>query len=119
MSPALRPPSIKKAKFPLWTAVPLTFRDPVKRDFKTYPKYTKCEKVVYTSMIEGYLDSFEDRHADACRGGRAVAIKLDGRVRYLWRYEVLTEAEYNEVQKKQRSKLDLLRKKRVRVVGKE
>lgn len=114
-------PEVARATFPVWLSRDMAFNDPQEKVVKKYHKFTKAEKVKYTKKIEQYLSEMEDKPKlfGDTDSGRAVAIKLDGRVRYVWRADVLTEAEYNEVKKRHRVGVDMLRQKLNRPVDKE
>ena len=107
-----RDPRTIKAKFDVWLARDMLFRDPKSKQVKRFEKHTKAFKIRYDTRILRYLDRMENHYGeDSAEMGRAVAINLDGMIRYVWRKDVLTEAEYNEARKRQRSKFGAFRKK--------
>jgi len=113
-----RDPRTVNASFDVWLARDLLFNDPVKREIRRYERFTMARKVRYSGKILRYLDRMEDTIGAINEGkGRAVAIKLGGMVRYLWRVDVLTAEEYDEVKKGQGAKLRDFRKKHRGHVG--
>jgi hypothetical protein len=109
------------SQFDIWLARDLLFNNPPGVNFRRYPKYSKAKKVKYTRVILRYLDKMEKTGEVLDMGdrGRAVAIELGGMLRYVWRVDLLTEAEYDEAKKRQAPKLASLRKKLRRNVGTE
>jgi len=106
-----------KTVFDVWLARDMLFHNP-ERGFRVYEKYTKCEKVKYDTKILRYLDEMERRVVDWNDGmGRAVAIRMDKKIRYMWRGDLLTEKEYEEIQQRKREGLRMLREKSKRDVG--
>lgn len=107
-----------KAEFDVWLAREMLFNHPPRQDVRKYPKFYKAKKVKYTKQILRYLDRMEAKEFEDHRC-RAVAIYLDGMVRYVWRSDLLSQKEYDDVQKKQRHGLGILRQKLGRNVGKK
>jgi len=97
---------IDKARIKLWTSRELVFVISKEKGIGTIPRFTECEKVPYDRKIRAYLDSMESKQDYRRPPGnpKAVCVKLVGRLRYVWRTDVLTEAEYEEVKKKDRSR---------------
>lgn len=112
-------PKTIKAVFDVWLSREMVFNNPTGRNLKKYPKYYKSGKIKYTKRILSYLYNMEDaEYDDHPDQGRAVAIKIDGLIRYVWRSDVLIKKEYDEIQKKQRAGFGVLCKKLGRNVGK-
>lgn len=110
MRPQARDSRIVKAEFDVWLAREMSFNNPPGFNIRRYRKYARGKKVKYTPSMLSYLDRMEqsDHTGKACR---AVAIELGGKIRYVWRSDLLTRKEYDKVQEKQRSGLGMLRKK--------
>lgn len=108
-----RPDSIIKSKLQLYLANDMLFNNPPGYNAKSYRAGTKCEKVIYNSYILRYLNNMEDHPNSKYVSGktRAVAVSLDGMVRYMWRDDVLTEAEYAKKVELDRRRISLLRQK--------
>ena len=114
-----RDSKIIKAQFPVWIARDMVFNNPPGRNEKKYIKYTEAMKVKYNKEILLYLDMKEEKSlGKKCDTDRAVAIKLDRRVRYVWRSDILTKSEYDEIKEKQKTGLGNLRQKCRRAMGK-
>jgi hypothetical protein len=114
-----RDPRVIKASFDVWLNRDMLFNNPPGMNIKIYRKYTKAKKIRYTRKIQFYLDKMEDayfKHEHLRKV--AVAIKLDDIVRYVWREDVLSEKEYDEINEKQRKSLGILCKNTRRDVGK-
>lgn len=86
-----------KAEFDVWLSRELIFNQPPRYNIKKYPKFYKAKKIKYTSNILKYLDRMESKNFNGRY--RAVAIYLDGMVRYVWRNDLLSRKEYDEIQK--------------------
>jgi hypothetical protein len=120
-----RDPRLVEAVFYVWLSKEMIFNNPGK-GVKRYPKNTKAEKVKYNKKILRYLDRMEEKVDSVIRAdgvsiedlGRAVAIKMDGLVRYVWRSDLMTEREFDEKRTAQKKKLGMLRKKPRRTVDK-
>lgn len=98
-----------KASFDVWLSRSMIFNNPPGMNLKTYKKYTKTKKVKYTRKIEMYLDKMENNWFKCEHENRtAVAIKLDGIIRYVWREDLLSEKEYDEIRKKHQDGLRIL-----------
>jgi len=106
-----------KAEFDVWLSRDMSFNNPPGRHIHTYHKYVKAKKVKYTKKIQKCLDRMESKRGTG--RGRAVAIKLGGNIRYVWRSDLLSKKEYNEIQEEQRSKLGVFCKKLRGDVGKD
>ena len=102
------------AVFDVWLSRDMQFNN--SGGIKRYPRNTKAQKVKYTKKILRYLDNMEANAESSSNcitveeSGRAVSIKLDGKVRYVWRADVLTEREWHEKRASQKEKLEMLRK---------
>jgi hypothetical protein len=95
---------VDAAQFDVYLSRELKFNDPEKKEIRTYPAYTPARKVKYTSEIVRKLDRREDRRMftdPQDPSVRAVAIHLGGRLRYVWRTDLLTEKEFDEVRREQ------------------
>ncbi len=116
-----RDEAVIKADFILYLSREMLFNNPPGHNINRYRKHHKCQKVRYSSKVLSILNRMEDLEGSKyqCSGGkdRAVAIKLGEIVRYVWRSDVLTEAEYDQRVKQDRRKLSSLRKKHQRNVG--
>lgn len=94
----------------LWTSRDMKFHDPEKGFFKI-KKYTRCYVAKYNNRIKNYLermkrkDTYHDSHENP------VAVFLDEKIRYVWRSDLLTEKEFEDIKREQRRKLGVLRKK--------
>jgi len=112
---------IVAAEFDVYLSRDLRFNDPEKREIGTYSEHTRARKVRYTSEMLRKLDRMEDRRMftdPQDPSVRAVAIHLDGRLRYVWRTDLLTEKEFDGVQREQKeTALRVLRKKSRGSVG--
>ncbi|MBN2258105.1 MAG: hypothetical protein JW704_09800 [Anaerolineaceae bacterium] len=96
----------------------MKFNNPPRQNIRTYGRFTPAKKVKYTKGILRYLDEMEEKVIEWNENmGRAVAIQLDGMVRYVWRGDLLSKKEYDEVQKKTRAGIGMLRQKRGGDVG--
>ena len=105
-----RDPRVVKAVFDVWLTSDMIFNNPPGQNLKNYRKHTKAKKVRYTKKIIAYLDRMEDK--DIGQGDRvAVAIRLDDKVRYVWRERVLSKNEYDAIKAQQSYRLRMLRKK--------
>ncbi len=114
-----RDPRIVKAVFDVWLSRSIIFNNPPGNNIKAYAQYTRAEKVKYTNKIQIYLDRmeyewFKHKHEKRI----SVAIKLDNIIRYVWREDVLSKKEYDEVKERQQTNLRMLFKKSKRNVGK-
>ena len=109
MRPA-RDSRIEKAEFEVWLAREMCFNNPPGLNIRTYGRYTKAKKVKYTPKMMRYLDNMERTDVRNV-GCNAVVIELGGKLRYVWRSDLFTRKEYDEIQKEQRSRLGALRKK--------
>lgn len=106
-----RDPRVVDAVFDVWTNRQMIFNNPSKRggqNLKTYQPLTKAKKVKYTGVILKYLDSMEKKSDMGFERGRAVAIELDGIVRYVWRDDLYTKAELDESQRSKKAGLRAL-----------
>lgn len=113
-----RDPRVIKAVFDVWLSRDMLFNNPPGRNLKIYRKHTKAQKIKYTSKICRYLDRMEEKEFSVHGADRTgVAIKLDGKTRYVWREDVLSEKEFSEVKERQKSGIRALRKKSRRNVG--
>lgn len=109
---------VVKAEFDVWLARDMFFNNPPGLNIRKYSIYTIAKKVKYTRAILRYLDRMEGKSRS--RGGdHAVAIKLGGKIRYVWRKDLLSKKEYDAIKKKQGAKLGVLRKKLRGDVGKD
>lgn len=109
---------IVKASFDVWLSRSMLFNNPPGRNIKRYRQYTKAEKVKYTKKIEMYLDKMEsDWFKREHENRTAVAIKLDGIIRYVWREDLLSEKQYDEIKEKHQAGLRILCKNTGRNVG--
>lgn len=101
-----------KTRIELWTAHDMVFVLDKERGQGTIPRFTACVKPVYTNKIKAYLANMErqgfGRPDDRTR---AVAVKLEGQLRYVWRTDVLTKEEYDAAKEKERTSLSALRSK--------
>ena len=117
-----RDPRTIKAVFNVWLSRDMLFNNPHPgkpgSNTKKYKKYTKAEKVKYSNEIIRRLNDWEEKYFEESGGDRCVAIRLDGIVRYMWRRDVLTEAEYGRIQEKQKAGISVIRSKLKRDVGK-
>lgn len=114
-----RDPRLVKASFDVWLSRSMIFNNPPGNNIKVYRQYTKAEKVKYTNKIQIYLDRMENNWFKCEHNRRtAVAIKLDSIVRYVWREDVLSKKEYDEIKEKQQTNLRILFKKSRGNVGK-
>lgn len=104
---------LEREEIELWTAHELLFIE--KKKLKKFLPYTSCMKIKYDNRIKRYLENMEQKHPEK---GTGVAIKLDGKVRYVWRSDLLTEKEFDEIRKKNHSRFGILSKKSKRSVGK-
>ena len=111
-----REDSVINARFDVYLARDICFNNPPGRNIKRYRKFTKAQKVPYRGEVLDRLNALEDGfHSKYVESGiRAVAIKLDNKIRYVWRCDVLTEAEF---QIERKSSVSALRKKQQRDVG--
>jgi len=117
-----RDPRTIKSEFDVWTSSEMIFNNPPPKgkggqNLKTYPRFTKAKKVKYNKERLWYLDNMEKR--GDLKGSRAVAIELDGIVRYVWREDVYTEEEFKDAQKGHKAGLRMLRSKPKGDVDKE
>lgn len=79
----------------LWTAKDMTFVIEGRR-IGVIPKFTKCKKVRYTHKIKYTLEKMEERGFNRpSENTKAVCVELSGKLRYVWRTDVLTESEYD------------------------
>jgi len=103
---------IISVEFEVRLAHEMLFNNPPGQNFKTYPMYTKAEKIKYNGKIQQYLYDMErnETHYDPSMG-RAVAIKLDGLTRFVWRSDLLSVEEYGKINKDQNARLRNLGKK--------
>jgi len=107
-----RDPRVIKSSFDVWLARDMDFNNLPGRNIKTYRRFTKATKIKYTNKICSYLDKMEYKQSRMAGENKvAVAIKLDGTIRYVWRCDVLTEKEYNEIQNSQKDNIRNLCKK--------
>lgn len=84
----------------------MTFNISSQKGIDVIPRYTPCEKPVYTLEIKKYLERMEAYNPYRPIGSpRAVCVKLAGQLRYVWRTDVLTKAEYEERTYGDKSKL--------------
>jgi len=97
---------VDKARIKLWTSREMAFMISKEKGVGNIPRFTECEKVPYDLKIRAYLDKMETQqdHRRPPGNPKAVCVKLMGQLRYVWRTDVLTEAEYEEVKKKDRSR---------------
>lgn len=113
--------SVIKAKLVLFLSRDMLFNNPPRYNAKMYRMGTRCEKVSYTDEHLRYLNDMEDKGEQRFTADgkpiRAVAIKLDKKIRYVWRDEVMTEREYHEKSKLDIERISLLRKKQNGNVG--
>lgn len=113
-----RDPRIVKAVFDVWLSRSIIFNNPPGNNIKVYAQYTRAEKVKYTNKIQIYLDRMEDEWFKHKHEKRiSVAIKLDNIIRYVWREDILSKKEYDEVKERQQTNLRMLFKKSKRNVG--
>lgn len=98
------------SEFDVWLSRDMLFNTPPGLNIRKYSKYTKAKKIKYTRMILRYLDRMEEVGFRG-RKCRAVAIRLGKIIRYVWRSDLLSRREYEEIQKEQRLGLEVLRKK--------
>jgi hypothetical protein len=103
-----------QAEFDVWLSRELIFNRPPGYNIKKYPKFYKAKKIKYTGSVLKYLDRMENKGLGD--RGRAVAIFLDGMIRYVWRSDVLSRKEYDEIQ---RNGMGVLRSKLRRDVDKK
>jgi hypothetical protein len=109
---------VDKARIELWTAHDLTFVISKEKGVGTIPRFTPCVKPVYTHKIKDYLFNMEEKGINRPPGVKAVCVKLEGMLRYLWRTDVLTKQEYEEVRRKERtSAVGVFGSKSKRAVG--
>ena len=109
---------IDKQKIDLWTAHDMTFVLSREKGIGTIPQFTPCVKPPYTKKIRGYLDKMEESGFGRSDGRpKAVAVKLEGMLRYVWRTDVLTREEYDVHRKKKLTSLGALRQKPGGTVG--
>ena len=114
--PPIDPRTIK-SEFDVWTSKEMIFNNPSPKgsggqNLKTYPRFTKAKKVKYDKVRMRYLNDMEKRgNLAGVVCGRAVAIEMDGIVRYVWREDVYTEDEFKEAQKTHKAGLRMLRSK--------
>jgi hypothetical protein len=103
---------IVSAEFEVRLARDMLFNNPPGQNFKTYSIYTKADKVKYNGKIQQYLYDMErkENHYTSSMG-RAVAIKLDGLTRFVWRSDLLSKDEYDAVKREHNEKLRDLGKK--------
>lgn len=115
-----RPQAVIKARIKVRLARDMDFNNPPGRNIKRYVKYTQAEKVPYNSAIMAYLNSMEDSLFSEYKesGVRAVAIFLDGMIRYVWRSDLLTEEEFENGRKARASSVAKVLSKSVKNVGK-
>lgn len=101
-----------RAEFPVWLARDLLFNNPPGQNHKRYEMHTMAKKVKYTNKMLDYLYKMEaSSHFYDPKFGRAVAIELDGMIRFVWRADLLTEEAYENVKKQRIGKLkDLVKK---------
>lgn len=103
---------VDKAEIDLWTSKDLWFVD--NGCLKKILPYTECQKIKYNSKIKQYLEVMEEKNTSS---GTAVAVKLDGKVRYVWRSDLLNRKQFDEIRKKQRSRLRVFSKKSKGAMG--
>jgi hypothetical protein len=109
---------IDKKRISLRTAHDMQFVLSKEKGIGTIPRFTKCVKPAYTRKIRKYLDNMEERGISRpVSNPKAVAVKLLGLLRYVWRTDVLTKEEYDAIRKKERSALGVLRQEPKRPVG--
>jgi hypothetical protein len=114
-----RDPRLVKASFDVWLSRSIIFNNPPGNNIKVYRQYTKAEKVKYTNKIQIYLDRIENELFKLKHEKRiSVAIKLDNIIRYVWREDILSKKEYDEVKERQQTNLRVLFKKSKGDVGK-
>lgn len=90
--------TVDKARIELWTSRDMLFSINKKRGISVIPKYTKCEKVPYTHKIKDYLQSMEEHSfSRPTDKPKAVCVKLEGMIRFVWRTDVLTEKEHRVI----------------------
>jgi len=122
-----RDPRTIKSEFDVWLRHSMIYNNPPPegksgQNLKTYPALTKAKKVKYKKTILHYLDEMESKDdvlSIRKHEGRAVAVELDGIVRYMWRDDIYTKRELDESQASKRAGLRALRGKPQRNVGKD
>ncbi len=83
----------------LWTSGDMLFVIEGRR-IGVIHKFTRCKKPRYTLKIKGNLARMERRGFNRpSEAVKAVCVELSGKLRYVWRTDVLTEPEY-EIEKK-------------------
>ena len=97
----------------------MTFFISKKKGIGTIPRYTKCEKLPYTKKIIQYLMKMEGNGINRSeKKTKAVCVFLEGRQRYVWRTDVLTKKEYDEIREEEKRKFSrVFGKKPKRVMG--
>lgn len=104
-----RPEKMVKASIDVWLADDMLFNNPPGMNIKKYKRFTKAVKIPYKREHIFWLDRMElaiesRMHKEDIR---AVAILLDGKVRYVWRDDVLNKEEYtNERAKTKKRSLE-------------
>jgi formylglycine-generating enzyme required for sulfatase activity len=99
------------ARIELWTACDMVFvvkdrgRYPV-----TIPQFTACHKPRYTRKIKEQCNRYDTKWRDdhgppRAPDDRVVCVVLQGQERFVWRSDVLTEAEYAEAREADRATL--------------
>jgi hypothetical protein len=100
------------AEFEVRLARDMLFNNPPGQHYKKYSIYTKASKVKYNGKIQQYLyDMEQNENHYASKIGRAVAIKLDGLTRFVWRSDLLSEDEYNAINRERTAGIRNLGKK--------
>jgi len=100
-----RTKKISEAVFPVWLAKKMLFNQPDKRRVIEYRMYTECLKVKYTPAILKYLDKMEKIAGDIKAEDTAIAISLNGMVRYVWRSDVFVKSEFDKQVKNDQKKI--------------
>lgn len=90
-----------ESEFNVWLARDMYFNDEPGNNIYKYRKYTKAKKIKYTKLILKYLDKME-MQLENNDNGRSVAIEMGGKIRYVWRIDLLSEKEYNAAKEEQR-----------------
>jgi hypothetical protein len=71
-------------------------------------RHTPCVKPVYTLKIKDYLRWMETKNPEKAAGDKAVCIKLEGMLRYVWRSDVFTKEEHDAAKDRDRDSLRIL-----------
>lgn len=92
------------ARIELWTARDMDFVIDRSNGIHTIPRFTKCEKPPYTAKIKRQLKNMEEKSLLRPEGVKAVCVNLKGMMRYVWRTDVLTRAEYTAAKEEDKSR---------------